>query len=195
MIAPLASEPYQLMPPLSPHEFEALKDDIALHGVRVAIVVDENGVVIDGHHRVKAALAIGMRLDALPFEVRSGLSEQEKRQLSRAMNMQRRHLTTKQKRALIAAELSEDSSQSNNSIAKRLGVSDVTVGALRRKLGLVAEVRIGSDGVAQRVKAKDQSGELERRYAITVTCESETDQAHLLERLTDAGYKCRALIS
>lgn len=185
------------MPPLSSAEFVALKDDISLHGVRVPVVVDEAGEIIDGHHRYRAAVDLGMRLSEIPVEVRSGLSEQEKRQLSRSMNMQRRHLTVKQKRSLIADELREDATQSNNSIAQRLGVSDVTVGALRRKLGLVSEVRVGSNGVVQRVgaKAADQSGELKRRFAITVECESESRQAGLLEKLTAAGFKCRALIS
>lgn len=197
MISPSGGERYQLMPPLSPAEFEALKDDIASHGVRVAVVVDEDGEIIDGHHRYQAAVDLGMRVDAIPHEIRSGLSEQEKRQLSRSLNMQRRHLSTKQKRALIADELREDASQSNNSIAQRLGVSDVTVGALRRKLGLFSDVRVGSDGVVQHVgaKATDQSGELKRRYAITVECGTEAMQADLLASLTAEGFKCRALIS
>jgi ParB-like nuclease domain len=41
---------YQLMPDMSPPEFEALKADIAQRGVVLPIDVDESGEIIDGHH-------------------------------------------------------------------------------------------------------------------------------------------------
>jgi ParB-like chromosome segregation protein Spo0J len=197
VISPSQHQPYQLLPPLSPNEFAALKDDIAMHGIRVPVIVDEDGEIIDGHHRYTAAVELGLRLSEIPVEIRSGLSEMEKRQLSRSMNMQRRHLSSKQKRQLIISELEEDHLQSNNSIALRLGVSDVTVGAIRRKLGLTSDVRVGVDGVAQRVglKAEDQHKKLIRQFAITVYCDDEEQQGQLLTKLSDAGFRCRALIS
>ena len=45
---------YQLMPDMSPAEFEALKADIAQRGVVVPIDIDETGEIIDGHHRYRA---------------------------------------------------------------------------------------------------------------------------------------------
>lgn len=44
---------FQSMPPLSPEEYSALEQSIRDNGVQVPIVVDEAGVVIDGHHRQK----------------------------------------------------------------------------------------------------------------------------------------------
>jgi hypothetical protein len=40
---------------LTPEEYEALKADIARHGLRVPIVVDaSSGLIVDGHHRQRA---------------------------------------------------------------------------------------------------------------------------------------------
>lgn len=41
---------YQLMPPLSGDEYAALRADVAEHGIRVPIDVDEHDVILDGHH-------------------------------------------------------------------------------------------------------------------------------------------------
>ena len=44
--------PYKdLLPPLSTEEREALKADIKAHGVKVPIEIDEDGNILDGHHR------------------------------------------------------------------------------------------------------------------------------------------------
>jgi len=45
---------YQVMPDLTPIEYEALKADIAERGVLIPVEVDENGQLLDGHHRVRA---------------------------------------------------------------------------------------------------------------------------------------------
>ncbi len=50
----IENQPYQLLPPLSDDEYRALKADIAVHGVLVAVEVDDQGHIIDGHHRVQA---------------------------------------------------------------------------------------------------------------------------------------------
>jgi len=44
--------PYaDLLPPLKTSEREALAADIAVHGVLHPIVIDEDGNILDGHHR------------------------------------------------------------------------------------------------------------------------------------------------
>ena len=42
---------YQIIPPLSGSERDALRENIALRGVQVQIEVEEEGHVLDGHHR------------------------------------------------------------------------------------------------------------------------------------------------
>lgn len=72
---------YQVMLPLSEEEYAALKADVAENGVRVPVVEDGEGSVLDGHHRKRAwkeLTALGFDLPDLPRDVRRGLSEQEK---------------------------------------------------------------------------------------------------------------------
>src|SRR5918995_1112338 len=52
--------PWQVMPPLSADEYQALKADIALRGVMVPVEYDQDGVIIDGHHRVRACQELGL---------------------------------------------------------------------------------------------------------------------------------------
>lgn len=44
---------YQVMPPLTEQEYQELKSSITNHGVQVAIEYDEEGDVLDGHHRLQ----------------------------------------------------------------------------------------------------------------------------------------------
>lgn len=141
----MIDSPYQLLPPLSDEEYEALKESIRQEGIHIPVEVDEDGNILDGHHRARIALELGIEY---PTNVRVGLTEVQKRSLSRTLNTQRRHLSQAQKRMVIADELRENPSDSNNAIAKRLGVSDSTVGIVRSTLGdeVASEWRVGADG-------------------------------------------------
>jgi ParB-like chromosome segregation protein Spo0J len=92
---------YQLMPDMTPAEFEAFKADVAQRGITVAIDIDENGEILDGHHRFRAWTEL-KKNEPPPTTVRDGLSEQEKRAFARKNNILRRHLTREQVRRLIA---------------------------------------------------------------------------------------------
>lgn len=51
----MSGDRWQVMAPLSPEEFGALKADIAARGVVVPVVIDaETGDLVDGHHRRQA---------------------------------------------------------------------------------------------------------------------------------------------
>lgn len=141
----MTATPYQLLPPLTDEEYDALKESIRSQGVLIPVEMDEEGNILDGHHRVRIAQELGVEYEV---NVRSGLDEREKRSLSRTLNTQRRHLSQAQKRMVIADELRENPSESNNAIAKRLGVSDSTVGLVRASLGdeVQSEWRVGADG-------------------------------------------------
>lgn len=90
--------PYQLLPRLTDDEYDALKADIAEHGIRVPIDVDENGTVIDGHHR--AWIAADLNIDC-PRRVLSGLTDEDKRAHAVAVNIHRRNLSRDQRRDLV----------------------------------------------------------------------------------------------
>ena len=101
-----ATDKYQLMPPMTPGEFEALKADIAERGVFVPIDIDEDGEILDGHHRYRAWIAL-KKNDPPPTIVRAGLSDEEKRAFASKNNILRRHLTREQVRQVIAEQLKE----------------------------------------------------------------------------------------
>ena len=129
---------YQVMPDLAADDFAALKADIAARGVLVPVEYDEDGNVLDGHHRVRACQELG--INDWPRFVRKGLSEDEKRLHARQLNLARRHLNQAQKRELIAAQLKDTPAQSNRQIAGGLGVSDNTVRAVRDELESIAQI-------------------------------------------------------
>jgi phage N-6-adenine-methyltransferase len=86
-----------IFPLISGDEFDALRDDIAAHGVREPVVLFE-GAILDGRNRYRASLAAGVDCpmteyrgdDAAAFVV--------------SLNIHRRHLTESQ-RAMAAAKL------------------------------------------------------------------------------------------
>jgi ParB-like chromosome segregation protein Spo0J len=49
-----------LVPPLSTEEYESLKESIKQNGLWVPIVVNNQGIVLDGHHRFKACQELGI---------------------------------------------------------------------------------------------------------------------------------------
>lgn len=128
---------FQFLPPLSPEEYSSLEASIREHGVQVPIVLDENGVVIDGHHRQKIAQELGVHC---PRTHVYDLSEAEKRTLALTLNLDRRNLTREQRRAIVEASLKADPQLSNREHARRTGVSPSTVTAVRDRLGSGVQV-------------------------------------------------------
>lgn len=146
---------YQVMPPLAEEEYQALKADIAERGVVVPVVLDADGNVIDGHHRIRAVgelRAEGRDVPDYPTMTRSDLeTEADKLDESWRLNMQRRHLGYTEKRAAIAGKLKESPEWSDNRIARLLGVDHKTVRSVRTSLeargGLpTVEKLVGADG-------------------------------------------------
>jgi ParB/RepB/Spo0J family partition protein len=161
-ISPSADYRYQLLKPLSNHQFRALVEDIRERGVLVPIEIDEIGQILDGHHRWQACQQLG--ITDFPIVVRSGMTELQKRTHARSLNAVRRQLNRLEKRELIEQELFDNPSSSNNSIAKRLGVSDVTVANVRKQLGLDALERVGEDGKIYEYRPPDEFAEPEEEY-------------------------------
>ena len=142
--------PYQVMPNLSEEEFQALKADIALHGVLVPVEKDEQGNILDGHHRDRAwreLRAEGVKIDPYPVLVRAGLTENEKRNHARSLNILRRHLSKEQRDEQINAMHNDGMSARN--IANVIGVAPNTVLNSLDKSGVqicTPEKVLGRDG-------------------------------------------------
>src|SRR3954447_2308134 len=113
-------EPVLELPPLPPEQYSALRDNIALNGVLVPILVDGDGpvrLIIDGDHRKRIADELGYEC---PEVVRAGLTDPEKRTLARALNLARRQLDQAGKRAIIADQLRETPDRSNRWVGRNL---------------------------------------------------------------------------
>jgi ParB-like chromosome segregation protein Spo0J len=119
---------FQPMPPLTADEYTALRDDIARRGVLVPVVVDQHGRLIDGHHRRRAADELGIDY---PTEVRKVADDVDAWDLAVTLNAARRHLNREQRRELIRAEIERRPDDSDRAIARRVGCSPSTAGAVR----------------------------------------------------------------
>ena len=188
-------EPILKLPPLRYEEFVALKDNIAVNGVLVPILVDSDGSkrkIIDGNYRKRIAEELGYDC---PEIVHPNLSEDEKRTLARALNLARRQLTQEQKRELIADQIEETPERSNRWIAKQLGVHHSTVGAVRGEMQSVGgfsqlDHRIGNDGkVYPATKALSivPRSEVERRSRIDATTLIHGDCIKELKKIAKAS--------
>jgi len=76
--------------PLRESEYQALRDDIQKHGITQPIEITTDNVVLDGHHRLKAA--IELNIVSVPVTVRSDLSKQEEALRFVDANLVRRQL-------------------------------------------------------------------------------------------------------
>ena len=128
---------YQVCKPLTQDEYDGLKASIAATGVEVAVVVDEKGDIIDGHHRMRAYYelkAAGVDVPPPAKDVRLGLSEAEKRNLARTLNADRRHMSTDDRNSQIVA-MREDG-MSYRQIGKTVGVDPTTAMRIVEKSGV-----------------------------------------------------------
>ena len=158
-------EPVLKLPPLPTDQYEALRANIAVHGVLVPILVDSDGPrrkIIDGNYRKQISVELGYEC---PEIVQPGMEDDEKRVLARCLNLARRQLNTEQKREVIADQLRETPNWTNRRIGKMLGVSHPFVASVRAELesvgnGFQQDRRVGSDGKEYKsTKAKDYWGE------------------------------------
>lgn len=157
---------FQVMPPLSMEEYNSLHDSIEQSGVQVPVVVDENGTVIDGHHRKKIATELGVEC---PTTTKAGLDGTAKRTLALSLNLDRRHLNREQRRELIAASVKADPQLTNREHAKRTGVSPTTVGVIRQDMEEVGRVskldtRTDSRGYQQPVTKLTETSKTETYF-------------------------------
>ncbi len=113
---------YQLFPTLDPATKSALTESIRRWGVVVPIVIDQNGQIIDGHHRHTIADELGIDC---PVEQVTVDSDEDAAELAVSLNVDRRHMGIDQRREIVAHLRSEG--HSLRAIAGAVGVSQVTV--------------------------------------------------------------------
>lgn len=128
---------WEVLRPLTEEEFRSLMSGIAEDGIVSSIVLDRDGNVIDGGHRLRAWRLLreeGYDIPSAPVLIRKDIGtadETAARLLARKLNMQRRQLSEAEKREVIRAQLRETPERSDTWIANDLGVKSDTVTKLR----------------------------------------------------------------
>lgn len=181
-----SQEPYQIAPPLSDDEYSALKSDIEARGVLIPVEYDDDGNILDGHHRVKICGELG--IETWPRMVRKGMSENAKRAHARVLNFSRRHLSSAAKREMIAGQLRETPEKSNNSIAGMFGCDHKTVGVVRVELegrGEIPNVTKREDSLGRKqpaTKSKADEPLVEKPAGFSFEDDSEEGELAALDR-------------
>jgi len=146
---------YQFFDDLSVDEYQSLKSSIETHGVLVPVEYDDAGNVLDGHHRLKACAELGVTIWGRM--IRPGLSEAEKKNHVRILNIARRQLTKDQRVKLweemradgmtLAAIAAADGTVSINTVKSAIDNSTLQ----NCKVDIPTKT-IGKDGKARKTK-------------------------------------------
>lgn len=121
-----------LLPTTTAHEDKAHKKAIQKEGVIHPLIADEQGVLIDGIRTYKVCRELNVR-DVWVVTL-TGLTKEEKRHKRLALNVNRRHLTRKQKRELLRQELLRNPAISSGHLARIVGCSHNTVQKIREEM-------------------------------------------------------------
>lgn len=162
-----------IVPKLSGAEYEALKQSIKDDGQLLPIIVNEEGVILDGHHRYKACLELGLELktartefntknEEMLFVINTNLNR-------RQLNSYKRAVLALKKKPLLAKTAKENIRQAKVSrIRETLHVDE----RLAKDAGVSKEVlyrveRIEKQG-SEELKELASSGQLSinRAYAL-----------------------------
>src|SRR3972149_8173567 len=81
----------KLLPKMSDEEFAELKESIRVEGQHYPIIANENLEILDGHHRYKACIELGIEPD---FEVRKFEDKLLEKKFVIEANLRRRHLNS-----------------------------------------------------------------------------------------------------
>lgn len=144
---------YQLLPALDDDQRNSLRQSIETNGILQPIEVDEDGRILDGHHRATIAAELGI---ACPSRTIGDLDEAGKRKYALTVNLMRRQLD-KTGRAILVAQLRTEG-MSVRTIAAETGIPKSEVGRSVREmshagldnqvsqLGHLPEKVVGADG-------------------------------------------------
>jgi len=104
---------------LEGEEYEDFKSSVREFGVLEPILIDENGVILGGEQRWRAA--IDLKIDQVPVRVISDPDEKKKLRILIHSNVRQRHLTPFEVLSALRRELEVTGSMEN--VAKNVGLS------------------------------------------------------------------------
>ena len=131
------------IPSLSGSEFESLKQSIKEQGLHVPVIVNKQGIVLDGHHRFRACKELGIPLQYHTEEFKDSLEE---KQFLIEVNLRRRQLNEFQ-RVEIGYSLENIEKERAK---RRMSLGGQRVGPANKK-----EEHDKNNGVEQRVASID----------------------------------------
>jgi hypothetical protein len=158
-----------VFPLLGKEDVVALAADIKKHGLKQPVLIiegkDGHAVLIDGRNRLDALELLGEEItldDSAIFERLPAGTDIYAHVIS--LNIHRRHLTSEQKRALVAKLLKADPEKSDRQIAIVAKADHKTVGKVRSKLEGTGEIpqlekTFGVDGKARKQSVKKRARE------------------------------------
>lgn len=120
--APKRPQEYQLLPALDESQRNSLRQSIEANGILQPIEVDEDGRILDGHHRAAIAAELGI---ACPSRTIGDLDEAGKRKYALTVNLMRRQLD-KAARAGLVGQLRAEG-MSVRTIAAETGIPKSTI--------------------------------------------------------------------
>ena len=98
MIISIKKEYLNLLTPVSEIDFQSLKQSIALEqGLFVPIIVNKDGIVLDGHNRFRACKELGIQIQ---YQIKEFDDALEEKRFVIEVNLNRRHLNEFQKAEL-----------------------------------------------------------------------------------------------
>jgi len=148
-----------LLPPLSKEEYEALKESIRKEGQHLPIIVNEKGVILDGHHRFQVCKELGLQPK---IEVRKFNSKIEEKLFVIDINLQRRQLNDAQRVWLNLERYKIEREKAKQRQGMR---TDLTSGSIDPKVNfgrtrdIIAEYAGVPSGTVQRALTVFQFGE------------------------------------
>jgi hypothetical protein len=155
-----------LFPRMSESELRELGEDIRANGLLSPIILYDDGELVDGRSRLDAIELVGMGFEFIRAKqgprkgkvvgIRSGdfdagltrsvrllfdiSAEADPYTFVLSANIHRRHLTTEQKRELIAKVIEANPKRSDRQIAKQTKTSPTTVGKIRKESEAAGDV-------------------------------------------------------
>jgi hypothetical protein len=197
-----------LFPLMSESELRELGEDIKANGLRSPIVLTDD-MLLDGRNRLDAMELVGLKFEfqrhtegrfatnkicVLAIEgsrepqVGSGIyrglrwiePEEDGYDYVISANLHRRHLTSEQKRDLIARVLKAKPGASNRQIAKQVKAHHTTVGTVRAEMESTGEISqlektVGRDGKARpKTKKTKRDRQWEAAKAADIAADAET---------------------
>ncbi len=162
----IKKEYLNLIPPLSKVEFDLLKQSIKEEGMHVPLIINKQGVVLDGHHRFRACKELGIPLIYITKECKDSLEE---KQYLIDVNLRRRQMNEFQRveigytlediekeRAkrrmtlgghIVGLATKKEDHDNNNEVERRVASTDATLEPCEEK-GKVSEIIAKKIGVS-----------------------------------------------